>query len=49
MDHSFHLLNVVQYNLLRHLHVMYSTVIAQNNVLSLSGNEIWIININSPQ
>lgn len=49
MDHSFHLLNVVQYNLPRHLHVMYSTVIAQNNVLSLSGNEIWIININSPQ
>lgn len=28
---------------------MYSTVIAQNNVLSLDGNEIWIINIYSPQ
>lgn len=49
MDPSFHLLNSVQYNLLRHLHVMYSPVIAQNNVLSLGGNEICIINVNSPQ
>lgn len=48
MDHSFHLLTSVQDNLLRHLHVMYSPVIAQNNVLSLGGNEIWIINVNSP-
>lgn len=34
MDHSFHLLNSVQYSLLRHLRIMYSTDIAQNNVLS---------------
>lgn len=46
MDHSFHLLSSVQCNLLRHLQVIYSTVIAQNNVV---GSEIWIINISSPQ
>lgn len=49
MDRSFHLLNSVQYHLLRHSHIRYSTVAAQNKVLSLDGNEIWIININSPQ
>jgi len=49
MDHSFHLLNSDQYNLLRHLHIIYSPVIAQNNVLSLDGNDIWIIKVKSPQ
>lgn len=49
MDHSSQLLNSLQDNLLRHLHVMYSTVISQNNVLTLAGNEIWIINTNAPQ
>lgn len=47
MDHSLHLVNAVQYNLLRHLHVIYSAVIAQNNVWSLDGNEIWIVTVNS--
>lgn len=49
MDHSFHLLSSVQYSLLRHLQVIYSTVIAQNNAVSLDGSEIWIINTSSPQ
>lgn len=49
MDHSFHLLNSVQSNLLRHLHAMNSTIFAHTNILSLSSNEIWIINVNSPQ
>lgn len=50
MDHSFHLLNSVQGNLLRHLQVIYSTVIAQNNVVSLQDSrKIWIINIRTPQ
>lgn len=49
MDHSFHLLSSVQCNLLRHLQVIYSTVIAQNNVVILDGSEIWIINVSSPQ
>lgn len=49
MDHGFHMLSSVQCNLLRHLQVLYSTVIVQNNVASLDGSEIWIINVSTPQ